>query len=202
MKKLLFAAFAVALIAFSNNSNAQEMKVKKSDDKLKAKPAAMKKDTRDQEMKMKMDMGMNLAYPYKAEYSSQFAFGKPEQAKLVLDMWKDWDNNTLDNHLDVIADSIVFELPNGEVLRGKENFIAKGKEQRNTIASANSTVEAWMPLRSIDRNEDWVAVWGYEQDTNKDGKVSVQRLHEIWGFNKDGKISYVRQYTSQVPKQQ
>lgn len=196
MKRLLFTALSVALVAFG--THAQQAKIKKDDDKVKAKSAAM----HEKEMKMKgQDMGMNIMYPYKAEYSSQFTLGSPEQARMILQLWKDWDENDLDRNASYFADSVLFEEPDGTVFRGKEALMKNAKEFRNSLTSARSTVEAWLPMRSVDRNEDWVAVWGYEEDTTKDGKVTTERHHEIWGFNKDGKISFVRQYTGQMPKQ-
>lgn len=201
MKKLFIVALTMAFAAYS--SHAQETKIKKEDDKLKAKPASMKVKKEDDKLKMKAEnMEKNLAYPYKATYSSQFVPGKPAQAKLILDMWKDWDDNQVDRQAASIADTITFELPNGNVLKGKETFINESKQFRSNFTSVKSTVEVWMPMHSVDRDEDWVLVWGTEEATDKEGKVTTQRLHEVWGFNKDGKISYVRQYNAQMPKQQ
>lgn len=202
MKKLFFVALSVAFVSLSGY--AQQAKIKKEDDKMKAKSAAMN----DQEMKNKMDRDkmkmkgddMNIMYPYKAEYSSQFAIGSSRYAKMVLDMWKDWDDNNLAHSNDWVADTIMYEAPNGQVTRGKDNFNKMGQEFRDRFTKVKSTVEAFMPVKAVDRNEDFVLVWGTEEDTDKDGKVTTQRLHEIWGINKDGKISYLRQYTSPVPK--
>ena len=199
MKKLFIVALTMAFAAYS--SNAQETKIKKEDDKLKAKPAAMKVKKDDNKLKMKAEgMDQNLVYPYKATYSSRFVPGSPSQAKLILEMWKDWDDNQVDRQAASIADSITMELPNGHVLKGKETFISESRQHRSNFTTVKSTVEAWMPIQSVDRNEDWVLIWGVEESTDKEGKVTTQRLHELWGFNKDGKISYVRQYQAQMPK--
>lgn len=201
MKKLFIVALTMTFAVCS--TQAQETKIKKEDDKLKAKPAAMKVKKEDDKLKVKGEgVGKNLVYPYKATYSSQFVPGSPAQAKLILDMWKDWDDNQVDRQAALIADSITMELPNGTVLKGKETFISESKQHRSLFTTVKSTVEAWMPMKSVDRNEDWVLIWGTEESTDKEGKVTTQRLHEVWGFNKDGKISYVRQYNAQMPKQQ
>ncbi len=39
----------------------------------------------------------NLNYPYTAEYSSKFEIGDPNHSMTVLQLYIDWDNNTLDN---------------------------------------------------------------------------------------------------------
>lgn len=200
MKKLFIVALSMVFAAYC--SQAQETKIKKEDDKLKAKPAGMKVKKEDNKLKVKGEgVGKNLIYPYKAEYSSEFALGQPAHAKLILDMWKDWDDNMVDRQAAALADTIMMELPNGNVLKGKQTFIQESKQHRSNFTMVKSTVEAWVPMKSVDRNEDWVLIWGVEESTDKEGKVTKQRLHEVWGINKDGKVSYIRQYTAQLPKE-
>lgn len=166
--------------------------------------AVFSQDTKIKEAKAKVDKkGMkvkaeykaaNMDYPYKAEYSSNFMPGNPAHAKLILDVWKDWDDNTMDLHADMFADTVYMEFPNGQSVKGKDSAMYWAKKIRGSLASSKSTVEAWMPSKSIDRNEDWVLVWGREEDTDKDGKKTTTLLHEIWQINKDGKIAFMRQY--------
>lgn len=198
----MLSLFSITATAF-----AQETKVKKEDDKLKAKTTtADGKETKvkveDDKMVIKGDgVGKNLVYPYQATYSSQFAPGTPAHGKMVLDMWKAWDDGALDRQVDWVADTITLHLPNGDVVKGKDAFMTTSKQYRGMFTTMKSTVEAWMTTKSLDRNTDWVLIWGDEESTDKDGKKTVQRLHEVWGINKDGKISYMRQYTAQLPKQ-
>lgn len=205
MKKQLVALLALAFLAFST-SNAQE-KVKKEVDKVKTET----KDAAGKDVKVKKEddkvvlkgegMGKDLVYPYTATYSSQFAPGVPAHGKLILDMWKAWDDGALDRQSSWVADSITLQLPTGDMIRGKEAFMRESKAYRDQFATVKSSVEAWMPIKSIDRNEDWVLIWGIEEHADKTGKVEKQMLHEVWGINKDGKITYMRQYTAVPPKQ-
>ena len=161
----------------------------------KLKSAKMKMDKK--EMKVKAEYAnekMNL--PYVAEYSSSFMPGNPAYSKTVLELWKDWDDNTFDLHSDMFADTVMLTFPDGNSVRGKDSAIIQAKKIRGGLASAKSTVEAWMPTKSIDRNEEWVLVWGREEDTDMNGKKTTVLLHEIWRFNKDGKIDFMRQYMS------
>jgi hypothetical protein len=207
MKKLFITALALTLLCMGSTASAQETKVKKEDNKLKAKTTAAdgkesKVKVEDDKMVIKSeDMGQNMVYPYKATYSSQFAPGAPAHSKLILDMWKAWDDNAFDRVMAHVADTVMQELPDGTVIKGKENFFNTGKQYRDRYATVKSTVEAWMPVKSLDRNEDFVLVWGSEEDTDKDGKVTTTRFHEVWGLNKDGKIIFMRQYASQPIKQ-
>ncbi len=85
-------------------------------------------------------------------------------------------------------------LPDGTMMRGKAANLEGAKKFRGTLKSSNSTIEAMLPLRSADKNEDWVAIWGTETNTWADGKVEKRDIHEIWRFNKDGKVDLMRQF--------
>jgi hypothetical protein len=139
-------------------------------------------------------------YPYTATYSSKFAIGNPAHAKMILDLWKDWDDNVVDRH-NYFADTVVMYFPDGSMIKGKDSCVAGAKKFRGSMASAKSELQAWTPLKSVDRNENWVAVWGTETDTYADGKTEKRDLHEIWRINKAGKIDFMKQFSSAVPAQ-
>lgn len=164
--------------------------------------AQVKTNQKDQSASVKSSSAkQKLSYPYTAEYSSNFLPGNPAHGKLVLDIWKAWDDNAFDKYADMYADTIIGTFPNGDVLRGKENYIAASKQLRNTFSTVKSTVEAWIPLMSVDRKENWVAVWGREEDTDKNGKTQTTIIHELWRINRDGKVDFYRQYASQMPRE-
>lgn len=158
---------------------------------------AQDQKTKEKEKVKKMDQTMQ-GMPYTATYSSKFEIGNPAQAKLILELWKDWDDNMLDKHSGYFADTITMYHPDGQVIKGRDSTLAEAKRYRGSMASAKSMVHAWIPLKSVDKNENWVAIWGTEEDTWKDGKKTVTSLHEIWKFNKEGKIAEVRQFESKV----
>lgn len=133
--------------------------------------------------------------PYKATYSSDFSMGNTANAKMVLELWKDWDDNAFDRH-DYMADTVVMFLSGGNVVHGKDSAMAGAKAFRGSLKSAVSTISAVIPLKSNDRHENWVAVWGSETDTYADGKVETRDLQEIWRINKDGKIDFMKQFAA------
>jgi hypothetical protein len=145
--------------------------------------------------------GLSETAPYTAVYSSQFTIGNAEHSRMILDLWKDWDDNAIDRHSAWLADSIVMETSNGTTVRGKQNFISSGRQYRSQYSTVKSTLEAMMPLYSTDKNENWVAIWGLEHNTMADGRTTTNRLHEIWRINKEGKMDYVRQFTAKLPTQ-
>jgi hypothetical protein len=77
------------------------------------------------------------------------------------------------------------------------NFV---KKVRATIGSITSDLTAWMPLRSTDKNEDWVAVWFTEHRVSPAGKKDSSYYQETWRLNKDGKVDRFYQYEEKVPK--
>jgi len=131
---------------------------------------------------------------YTAAYSSNFTMADPSYSDKVLTLWKDFENNTLDKHVDMISDTVTMMLSEGMVVKGKAENLAGVKEFRNSIKNYKVTVDAWMSLKSLDRDENVVCVWGNENFTDKDGKQVTRRLHEVWGFNSAGKVSLMMQY--------
>lgn len=136
-----------------------------------------------------------VTYPYDVQYSSKFEMGDANQAKTILDLWKDWDNGNLSNSKASFADSVEMHFATGEMMHAhKDTVIATAQKIRDGLSSSVSTVDAVVPLKSTDKNENWVAVWGKEVDTHKDGKVDSTYLQETWRFNKDGKVDLLYQY--------
>ena len=197
MKQLLAAlcSFIILCIPFSTHAQS-ETKVKTTTSNGKA----VKIKTEDGETKVKVD-GKKISYPYTALYSSNFVPGEPAHGKMILDLWKDWENNTLDQHASYIADTIVYLTADGQMIRGIEDFAAAVAQGRDSFADVKNEVEVWIPLKSVDQNENWVAIWGQETDTGKDGNVTKNMIHEIWRINKDGKIDFMRQYVAKLPQQ-
>ncbi len=132
---------------------------------------------------------------YKATYSSDFKMGKTAFATRVLEIWKDWDDNQLDRH-DYLSDTVTMMFADGMVMKGKKENFAAAKKYRSSFTKVVSTVHAWVPLASNDRNEDVVCIWGQEVNTLPDGKEETRDIHEVWWFNKDGKVASMRQWTA------
>lgn len=149
----------------------------------------------------KENFAQKMMYPYKANYSSDFKIGNPANAKMILELWKDWDDNALDRH-NYFADTVVMYLADGSVLKGKDSCMAGAKRFRGSMSSATSSLEAWIPLKSVDRNENWVAIWGAETDTYPDGKTDKRDLQEIWRINKDGKVDFMKQFAAAAAPEQ
>lgn len=138
-----------------------------------------------------------VSYPYPINYSSQFEIGDPEKSKIILDLWKDFDNNTLDNSSDKFADTVTIITPGMELHGSRDSILSSAKAYRNLYSSVSSTVDAVISVRSIDKKEDWVLVWGTEVHTTKKNTTDSVHLQETWLFNKDGKVDFMMEYASQ-----
>ena len=141
----------------------------------------------------------NLSYAYTAGYSSKFAIGDPKHAQLILGLWKDWEDGNLLNSKDKFADSVTLYLAGGEMMQGpRDSVIAMSQKFRDGMSSVKNRVDAFTALKSTDKNESWVAVWGMETDTDKKGKVDSTSLHEVWRINSDGKANLLYQFAART----
>jgi hypothetical protein len=138
----------------------------------------------------------NVTYPYSVTYS-KFQIGDANQAKMLLEIWKDWDNGNLQNHKEYFADSIAMFLADGPPMMGKrDSVLAMGQNYRNMFTTVQSSVDAIVPLHNVDSSQNYVAVWGLERHTDKNGKMDSVYLQEVWRLNKDNKFDLMYQYNS------
>jgi hypothetical protein len=182
MRKLL-SFLAVAALAACNSSDAPKVQSATSTDSTVNEKATEK-----------------VTYPYEMSYSSQFEMADPKNAVTILNLWKDWDNGTLSNGKDNFADSVTMHFADGSTIHtSRDSMIAMSQKVRDNYSHVVSQLHAVTSLKSTDKNDNWVNVWGKEIDTHKDGKVDSVELMETWRFNKDGKVDLLFQYQAKYP---
>jgi len=155
-----------------------------------------------QKKDVKQETSNTSDQPYKVG-ATKVTLGNQAYAQKVLWAWKYYDDNTLDKAADLFADDAFATLPDGTVIKGKDNIMKGLKDYRNSFTSVASTVEACVTLKSPDRpDNEVVTIWGAETDTNKDGTVSKVHLNEVWFFNKEGKVVEFHQLAAkEMPEQ-
>jgi len=142
----------------------------------------------------------DVVLPYTADYSSKFEMGNANNTKTILDLYKDWDNNNLDNSKDKFADSVTLYFSDGSMMSGSyDSVTAAAKKFRSTLGTVNTSVHAVFPVKSADKNENWVVAWFTEYRTNAAGKKDSVQLQETWRLNKDGKADLLYQYEQKNP---
>lgn len=140
-----------------------------------------------------------IEYPYTATYSSQMEMGDPNNAKKVLDIYKDYDNGNLLAHKDYFADSVAFDLASGNSVMGtRDSILGIAQKERSNMKGVEDKIITFVSSHAKDKGEDWVSVWTKEIDTHKDGKVDSIILNENWMFNKNGKIAYMAQLSAKA----
>jgi hypothetical protein len=133
--------------------------------------------------------------PYVPAYSSSFKMGNSEYSSMILQgSWKDWENNTLDNMKNWVADTILAFHSDNSVVMGADSLMARWKRGRAKYASVIDTIDAVIPMFSTDKNENWVLVWAREINTKLDGTKDTAAVMESWRINKDGKADMLLQY--------
>ena len=143
----------------------------------------------------------NTNYPYTADYSHNFEIGSSKNAMTLLQLYKDWDNNTLDNSKNSFAEHDTMVFSDGTMFAGtRDSFFTVAKQMRASMGTVTDSIHAWVPLRSKDKNEDWVLIWAREISTDAKGKKTTKELQETWRFNSEGKADLVYQYEQQPPK--
>ena len=148
----------------------------------------------------KMSTSDPVTLPYPVTYSSQFEKSDDRNSQMILGLWKDFDNNTLDNAKDKFADTVSMLMPGFEMVGvSRDSALASTKSYRSTFASVASRVDAVTALKSTDKNEEWVLVWGTEVHTNNKNVTDSVHLQETWRINKDGKVDYMMQYMRNTP---
>ena len=104
-------------------------------------------------------------------YSADWKIGNPKDVVTVLNVYKAIEENRIDDLSNYLADSVRSINYNAvERNMSKADAIKMVKEFRTGFVSVNESFIAYMPLHSVDKNEDWVATWMKEVTTDKKGK--------------------------------
>ena len=135
-------------------------------------------------------------YEYTARpfYYSKFEPGDPKQANIVIELWKMFDANSLESGLHYYADTVELWTNDGWKFRGpKDSLMDIMIKLRGVYTAVRTDVAAVIPIRSIERDENWVSIYGTEYLTIKN-RVDSADVQENWRFNKEGKVDMMHAY--------
>src|SRR6185369_556280 len=111
MKRFAFILVSAISLAACNNNTDEKTATDKKDEKMDTTTIA------------------NVSYPYKAEYSSDVKLGDPNHSKLVLNFFKAWEENRMDDMKPMLTDSVWVEFSDGNKFNGTaDSLIKTGKE--------------------------------------------------------------------------
>ncbi len=172
MKKIVLLIAVIAVFAHCNN---------KKEDKPETKAEEKKADD-------------SITYPFTAAYSSDMSMGDPNHAKIVLDFIKSFEERRFTDMRALMADTFAIDLADGNKYRGTADSAMKMVQRvTDMYASARITIDAWMPIHSNDRNEDFVLVWERDYYTGKGGHMDSLGYHNVYQV-KNNKISYCAEF--------
>ncbi len=173
MKKILAATFTITLFACNNSKSAPEET---------APPAEVKAMTPTE------------MHGYTPEYSASFVMDSAKNTETVLALWKEFQDGDLSKSSPHFADTVSFFMADGSAMTGPKDSLIKAMQgYRNSFKSVDSKVEAIFAVRSTDKDENFVAVWGVEFPIDSKGKKDTVSLQETWGFDKAGKVNLMFQ---------
>lgn len=134
-------------------------------------------------------------FPYAPTYS-RLEQGKPELAKKVMDVWRAFETGNLSTTANNFAAHVTLVFP-GRILDGSRDSVLQLYQQwRDEYSGVQTYVDSWMPAYATDKNEDLVFMWGRQTKLAKNGRKEFVVLHEMWRFDKQGKITKMEQYVS------
>ena len=73
-------------------------------------------------------------------------------------------------------------------------MLSKLKQERDKFAQWKIVVSSIAPLKSTDRNENWVAVYGSVNKKDFKGNASVTNFTQWYKVDKDLKISFLKEF--------
>jgi ketosteroid isomerase-like protein len=143
----------------------------------------------------------SVAMPYKAMYSSSWAISdSSKNEQMVLQSYKDWEDNKLSNGSAYFADTVAADFSDGtRVKMRRDSFIKYSQKFRDSLSSSKIEMIAITNLHSTDKKEDWVSVWYKQTDTRKTGKIDSTFYNDV-NRVKNGKIDYWTSFRQALKK--
>jgi len=178
MKRLLIVLFATSVLVACSND--------KKTDETSAKPEEKKES-------------VAIAYPYTAAFSSDLSIGDANHAKMVLDLYKMWEDGKVDDFKTLMGDSVSIDFPDGNKYKDNkvDSMISFARQVRSTFSSVKLAFDGWMPIHANDIKEDFVLVWEKDYNTDKQNKVDSIAYQNVYQI-KNNKIAYWAEYQSKL----
>jgi len=133
-------------------------------------------------------------YPYIATQSNNFEKGNEHLAKKVLEIWRQYETGKLITTEKYFSDNVRLILPDKMMEGNRDSVMMLYQKRRDGFSNMQCFVYSWMPVHTADTKENIVFVWGLYDGTRKNGDRDYAQVHEIWRFDKKGKIREMEQF--------
>jgi hypothetical protein len=154
--------------------------IQQDDEKIKS----IEKEIKDQVNKA-IKRRANL---YTSSYSNKWSTGESINSTVVMKFLNKWENNLIDTSF---FSNWVYYKYNWEK---KDSMLSKIKSERDKFAKWKISISSIASLKSIDRNEDWVAVYGSVNKKDLKGIASVTNFTQWYKMDKNLKISFFKEF--------
>ena len=118
----------------------------------------------------------------------------PAKSRMVLDFWKHYDANTMDQAKDVLADTVALQIPGLNLRAGRDSVLSALRSYRNTFSSLETEMDVVMSVREPDKGEDWVLVWAVARHVDEAQVAHAMKYQQVWGLNKGGRVYLIEQF--------
>jgi hypothetical protein len=141
-----------------------------------------------------------IIYP-PVDNSIKFEIGDATITANMLELYKGWEKNDLAKMKKHFADSVTMYGFDGSVIQGSaDTVLALNQAYRNNYTTMKPQFHSFVPLKSMDRNENWFLMWYKEYQTDTKGKTVEVELMESWKLNNVGKVVALYQYIQNKPE--
>jgi hypothetical protein len=133
-------------------------------------------------------------FPYAPVKSNSFDKGKDTLARNVLQIWRQYETGNIKSTDKFFADTVRLILSDQIIEGSRDTVMKQYQKRRDAYAEMQSFVYSWLPVHTADTKQDFVYVWGLHDGTKKNGDRDYALLHEIWRFDRNGKIREMEQF--------
>ncbi len=127
--------------------------------------------------------------------------GNPENALLVLNVYKAWDSDSTEDMSSFFADSTKYDLPDGtRATTTNKTVTSTFRQWRRAYKETTNIPFSLISLKNKDRNQEWVIAWTWNRWTYNDGKKDSMLYCDNWRI-KDGRINYLNSLQNRASKQ-
>ncbi len=184
-RNFCYLLFAVFFLACNNNDKSETAKAPDADTADKSQP---------EPMPVLPEMPSYVVY-------KNWEPGKPQNAELILNVYKAWDSETAANMDNYFADSTAYDLPDGtRATTTNKTIEAKFRKWRNAYKETSNVPFSLISLYNKDRDQEWVIAWTWNKWTYTDGKKDSMLFCDNWRI-KQGKIEYLNSLQNRPSKQ-
>jgi hypothetical protein len=143
----------------------------------------------DKSIKIKVGEAIKRkSHLFTSTYSANWTKGDSTNTEVVMKFMKSWENNSIDTSL--LSNWVYFK---NDWMK-KEIIMDKLKIEHNNYAKWKISVSSIIPVKSIDRDENWVIVYGTVNKRDLKDNMSATNFTQWYKVNKESRIEFFKEF--------